>query len=70
MNTQATKKQPVRRYYLLAAILMLAGLAKFPWSGQAAVEPNALVISIALIGMAVACVIRGRRNNREASHGR
>lgn len=65
MNTK-TKKQPVRRYYMLAAILMLVGLVKFPWGGGAALDPNALVLSVALIAMAVACVIRGRRNRRYA----
>lgn len=65
MNNQATKKQPVRRYYLLAAILMLVGIAKFPWGGGAALDPNTLVVSVALIAIAVACVLRGRRNKRE-----
>lgn len=64
MNTQATKRQPVRRFYLLAAILMLVGLIKFPWGGGASLDPNALAVSVALIAIAVACVIRGRRNKR------
>ena len=63
MNTQS-KQQPVRRYYLLAVILMFSGLVKFPWGGGASLDPNALVVSVALIAISVACVIRGRRNKR------
>ena len=66
MNTQTIKKQPVKRYYLIAVILMLSGLVKFPWGQGAAVDPNALALSVALIAIAVACVIRGRSNKREA----
>jgi hypothetical protein len=57
-----TKKQPVRRYYLLAIILMLVGIAKFPFGQGASLDPNALAVSFALIAISVACVIRGRRN--------
>lgn len=63
MKTQA-KRQPVRRYYLIAAILMIAGLIKFPFGGSAAMEPNALAVSVAFIAIAVGCAIRGRRNAR------
>jgi hypothetical protein len=65
MNTQA-KKQPVRRYYLLAVILMIVGIAKFPFGQGASLDHNALAVSFALIAISVACVIRGRRNKREA----
>lgn len=64
MSTQSTKKQPVLRYYLFAVVLMIIGLIKFPWGGGAALDPNALALSVALIAIAVACVIRGRRNKR------
>jgi hypothetical protein len=64
MNNQSTKKQPVRRYYLLAAILMIIGIAKFPFGQGASLDPNALAVSVALIAISVACVIRGRRNKR------
>lgn len=65
MGTQS-KRQPVKRYYMLAAILMFSGLVKFPWGGGASLDPNAFVVSVALIAISVACVIRGRRNKREA----
>lgn len=64
MNTK-TKKQPVRRYYLLAAILMPYGLISFPWGGGASLDHNTLVVSVAFIALAVASVIRARRNKRE-----
>lgn len=64
MKTQATKRQPVRRYYLLAVILMIAGLINFPFGGSAAMDPNALAVSVALIALSVGCAIRGRRNGR------
>ena len=66
MITQNTKRQPVKRYYLLASILMLVGIAKFPFGQGAALDPNALAVSIALIAISVACVIRGRRNKAGA----
>lgn len=67
MSTQTTKQQPVRRYYLLAVILMLVGIAKFPFGGGASLDPNALVVSVSLIAISVACFIRGRKNKREAA---
>lgn len=69
MNTK-TERQLVKRYYALAAILMAVGLAKFPFGQGAAMDSNALAVSVALIAVSVACVIRGRRNKREAGHGR
>lgn len=66
MNTRAAKKQPVRRYYMLAVILMIVGIAKFPFGQGAALDPNALSVSVALIALSVACVIRGRRNKANA----
>ena len=67
MNNQEIKKQPVKRLYLLAVILMFVGLVKFPWGGGASLDPNALAVSVALIAISVACVIRGRRNRSEQS---
>ena len=61
------KKQPVKRYYLIAVILMIAGLIKFPWGQGASMDNMQLVVSISLIAFSVACVIRGRRNKQEAS---
>jgi len=61
-----TKKQPTKRYYMLAVILMIVGIAKFPFGQGASLDPNALSVSFALIAISVACVIRGRRNKREA----
>lgn len=61
-----TKRQPVKRYYMLAVILMFSGLVKFPWGQGASLDPNALAVSFSLIAISVACVIRGRRNKREA----
>lgn len=66
MNTK-TAKQPVKRFYMLAAILMVVGIAKFPFGGGASLDPNALAVSVALIAISVACVIRGRRNKRDAA---
>lgn len=66
MNTQTIKKQPVKRYYLIAMILMIVGLVYFPWGYGEDVNSNQLAVSVAFIGIAVACVIRGRRNKREA----
>lgn len=65
MKTQASKRQPVRRYYLIAAILMLVGVAKFPFGQGADIDPNQLAVSFALIALSVGCAIRGRRNGRE-----
>lgn len=59
------EREPVKRYYLLAVILMLVGLAKFPWGQGAAAEPMTMVASIALIALSVGCAIRGRRNAKE-----
>lgn len=66
MKTQEAKKQPTKRYYLLAVILMLVGLAKFPFGQGAAMDQNALAVSVAFIAVAVGCAIRGRRNAKEA----
>lgn len=66
MNNQATKKQPVKRLYMLAVILMIVGIAKFPWSGGASPDYTALAISFSLIAISVGCVFRGRRNKQEA----
>lgn len=66
MSTQETNRQPVKRYYMLAVILMVTGLIKFPWGGGASLDPNTLVVSVALIAISVACVIRGRRNKANA----
>lgn len=63
MNT--TKKQPVKRYYAAAATLMAIGLAKFPFGQGAAMDQNALAVSVAFISIAVGCAIRGRKNKRE-----
>ena len=63
-------KQPVKRYYAVAAILMTAGLVKFPWGQGAAMDQNALAVSIAFIFVAVGLAIRGRKNKRENSNGR
>lgn len=65
-HMSADKKQPVKRYYALAAVLMAIGVAKFPWGQGAAMDQNALAVSVAFIAVAVGCAIRGRRNKREA----
>jgi hypothetical protein len=64
MNT--TKKQPVKSYYALAAVLMAIGLSKFPWGQGAAAEPMTMALSIAMIALAVGCGLRGLRNAKEA----
>ena len=57
-------KQPVNRCYAVAAILMTAGVVKFPWGQSAAMDQNALAVSIAFIFVAVGLAIRGRKNKR------
>ena len=65
MTNKNAKKEPVKRYYLIAVILMVVGIAKFPFGQGAGIDPMQLVISVSLIAVSVACVIRGRRNKRE-----
>lgn len=66
MSNQQAKREPVKRYYLLAATLMAVGLAKFPWGQGSSMDPMSLSVSSAFIMFSVACVIRGRRNKRQA----
>lgn len=66
MTNKTAKKEPVKRLYLIAVILMIVGIAKFPWGQGASLDPMQLVISFLLTTASVAFVIRGRRNKREA----
>ena len=66
MTNKTAKTGPVKRLYLIAVILMIVGIAKFPFGQGASIDPMQLVISVSLIAISVACVIRGRRNKENA----
>ena len=66
MTNKTAKKEPVKRLYLIAVILMIVGIAKFPWGQGDSFDPMQLSISFLLICISVGCAIRGWRNKREA----